>query len=257
VKARVAELRREAQSVGRASMDERADKSRAAIGFTVKSGWAAAVLLHGPLTLPQVIDSRRIELSDPAISESRQPYHAGFGTARAGGPELSRLLRAVRRFGAHSVAGVIRQHTASGHQLIGAGVVVGSLIDPESIANAHIQIHAREGRLFRGVIEDAATAAGLPCTVWRERDLYGLAAEKLEQSEQDVRSAVGALGNAVTGAWRIEQKAATVAAWLVLAASGRATRSVREAHQQPDSERQSTSHATGVRAKSEKRRRGT
>ena len=54
-----------------------ASSDRAAIGFTVKSGWACAVLVAGSATSPRVVDSRRVDLSDPAIPESRQPYHAG------------------------------------------------------------------------------------------------------------------------------------------------------------------------------------
>jgi hypothetical protein len=198
-------------------MAERAGNSRVAIGFTVKSGWAAAVLLRGPVRSPQVVDSCRVELSDPAHPESRQPYHAGFGTARPDDRERARLLRSVRQFGSHSVVGVIRQYQAEGRQVIGAGVVAGSLIDPERIANAHIQIHAREGQLFRNLVEDAARASRLSCSVWRERDLYTVAADALKQSEQQLRSTVKALGNTVEGTWRSEQKAAAVAAWLLLA----------------------------------------
>src|SRR5262245_57686003 len=65
---------------------------RAAIGVTVKSGWACVVLVAGSAARPRVIDSRRIELSDPAIPESRQPYHAGFGTARSAGADRARLV---------------------------------------------------------------------------------------------------------------------------------------------------------------------
>ncbi len=216
-------------------MDERASRSRAAVGFTVKSGWAAAVLLIGPPTSPRVADSRRVELSDPVIPESRQPYHAGFGTARGSGPELSRLLRSVRRFGRQSVVGLIRHYKAADHQLAGVGVVVGSLIDPERIANDHIRIHALEGRLFRGLVEEAAVGSALPCSIWRDRDLYAVAAEALRQPEQHVRATVAALGGAVAGSWRAEQKAATVAAWLVLAARGRARRSIRGKGQRPNS----------------------
>jgi hypothetical protein len=204
-------------------MVERRGQSRAALGVTVKSGWAAVVLLNGPLLCPDVVNSRRVELSDPASPESRQPYHAGFGTARAGGPELSRLLRTVRRFGSHSVTDVIREYSASGYQPVGVGIVVGSVIDPERIANAHIRIHALEGQLFRTVVEDASRACGLPWSVWRERDLYGVAAEALKRSEQHVRNTVKTSGAAVAGPWRTEQKAAAVAAWLILAASSRAS----------------------------------
>ena len=37
----------------------------AALGFRVKSGWAAEVLLTGPARSPQLCDVRRIDLSDP------------------------------------------------------------------------------------------------------------------------------------------------------------------------------------------------
>lgn len=192
-------------------------RPRSAVGFTVKSGWASAVLLAGSAPSPHVLDSRRIELSDPAIPESRQPYHAGFGTARTGGRDLSRLVASVERFGRQSVAGLIRHYRAGGHQLQGTGIVVGSLIDPERIGNAHIRIHALEGRLFRGVVQDGAARSSLACAIWRERDLYALAAGVLNQPEQELRSALAALGRGVAGSWRAEEKAAALAAWLVLA----------------------------------------
>ena len=190
---------------------------RSAVGFTVKSGRASAVLLTGSATGVRVLDSRRIELSDPRLPESRQPYHDGFGTARAAGRERSRLIASVERFGMQSVTGLIAQYQNDGHSLRGAGVVVGSLIDPERLGNSHIRIHAFEGQLFRRVIEDAASQGKLPCSIWRERDLYAFAAGILERPEPEVRSLVTSFGRAVEGSWRAEQKAATLAAWLVLA----------------------------------------
>jgi len=192
-------------------------RTRAAIGFTVKSGWASAVLLAGPAISLRVLDSRRIDLSDPAIPESRQPYHAGFGTARAASPELSRLVDAVKRFGRRSVTDAIRRYRAAGHPVQGAGVVVGSLIDPSLIANDHIRIHALEGQLFRGVVQDATRRSRLSCAIWRERDLHARAAGLLELPERALRDALVALGRGVAGPWRAEQKVAALAAWLVLA----------------------------------------
>ncbi|MGH9174472.1 MAG: hypothetical protein ACRD1H_08945 [Vicinamibacterales bacterium] len=188
-----------------------------AVGFTVKSGWAAAVLVGGAASSPRVIDSRTVELSDPSIPDSRQPYHDGFGTARESGAALSRLVESVRRFGRTSVTAVIKQYEAEGHPLSGAGMVVGSTIDPDRIANGHIRIHALEGRLFRGVMEDAAARCGLPCCIWRERDLYGAGASALQRPELELRCAISALGRSSRSPWRAEQKAAALAAWLVLA----------------------------------------
>lgn len=194
-----------------------ADGKSAAVGFTVKSGWAAAVLVGGSTKSPRVLDSRRVELSDPAISDARQPYHDGFGTARASGPELSRLLASVKQFGKKSVTTVLKEYRAGGFRLSGTGMVVGSTVDPDTLGSSHVRIHALEGRLFRGVIEDVAVRSGLECSIWRERDLYGFAAGVLKHPESKLRAEIAELGRTTSGPWRAEQKAAALAAWLVLA----------------------------------------
>ena len=112
---------------------------------------------------------------------------------------------------------LIRDYHAAAHNVRGAGVVVGSLIDPKTIGNDHIRIHALEGQLFRSVVHDAATRSGLPCAIWRERDLYETAATILKQPEHLLRQVVSGLGKGVDGPWRAEHKAAAVAAWLALA----------------------------------------
>jgi hypothetical protein len=186
------------------------------LGFTVKSGWASAIILDGSAKLPEVVASQRIELSDPVDAKSRQPYHAGTGTARKPGRELDTLIAAVERYGLRSVDAFIREHEKAGRRFDGAGIVVGSLIDPAQIANDHIRIHALEGQLFRGIVKDAVERRRMMSSIWRERDLYGIAATRLKRSESDLRQTIAGLGRSVEGPWRAEHKAAAVAAWLVL-----------------------------------------
>jgi hypothetical protein len=190
--------------------------STASLGFTVKSGWASVVLLTGGSVSPKVADTRRIELSDPDIPDAKQPYHDGFGTARREGKELDKLVASVERFGGKSIGALIEQYRSDGHRLKGAGIVVGSLIDPNTLGNSHVRIHALEGQLFRGVLERAAAKAGVSCAVWRERDLYPLGVEKLDLPEKELRGTLATLGRGQPGSWRAEQKTATLAAWLVL-----------------------------------------
>ncbi len=192
-------------------------QQRVAIGFTVKSGWASAVVVGGTRALPKVLEARRLDLGDPAVPDSRQPFHAGFGTARPQGADLSRLVASVERFGRQSVTRFIQDLRDAGHRPRGAGIVVGSVNDPAGIANAHIRIHALEGQLFRHIVEDAATRGSLACHLWRERDLYAAAAALLKKPEPELRTMLGGLGRSVDGPWRTEQKAAALAAWLVLA----------------------------------------
>lgn len=191
-----------------------------ALGFTVKSGWAAAVLLGGPPASPRVLATHRLDLSDPGIPDARQPYHAGFGTARSAGPRLARLLASVRRYGRRSVLGLIRQVRAEGREVAGAGIVVGSLLDPDRLGNAHVRIHALEGRLFRTVVEGAAGRSHLARAVWCERDLFPRAARVLRRTEPELRAALLAMPRPAPRPWRAEHKVAALAAWLVLAGGG-------------------------------------
>lgn len=192
-----------------------AKPERAAAGFTVKSGWARAVLVGGTLSSPRLLDSRRVEISDPDIPDAKQPYHAGFGTARDAGDELKRLVASVKAYGRKSVSGLIREYQRTAN-LKSAGVVAGSLIDPQTIGNDHIRVHALEGQLFREVLIGAAEKNGVGCSVWRERDLYGVAEKRLKTAETVLRKRLTALGEGAAGGWRAEHKAAALAAWLVL-----------------------------------------
>jgi hypothetical protein len=188
-----------------------------ALGFTIKSGWACAIILDGSGKTPQVVTSRRLELSDPADAHGRQPYHAGTGTARKPGPQLEKLIASIEQFGRRSVDAFIGEHAKAGRRFAGAGIVVGSLIDPAKIANDHIRIHALEGQLFRGIVKAATDRRRVVSSMWRERDIYELAATRLKRSESDLRETVARFGRSIGGPWRAEHKAAALAAWLVIA----------------------------------------
>jgi hypothetical protein len=189
----------------------------ATLGFTVKSGWASAVVLAGTAAHPKLVSAARVELSDPADADARQPYHDGFATMRKEGPELTRLLASVKTFGRREVRNWIRAHQKNGYTLRGSGIVVGSLIDPRTIGNEHIRIHAMEGQLFRGVIVDACEAEDLPRLIVRERDLFQQAKIVLRMPEAHLENRLVGLGKGNDGPWRAEQKMAALGAWLVLA----------------------------------------
>ena len=187
-----------------------------AVGVRVKSGWAAAVVLGGPPGSPQVLDSFTLNLSDAAVPATRQPYHAGMGVAQTNTARLGRLIKRVERCARRSVAQLVRTCRANGRRIRGVGIVVGSDIDPQRIANPHIRAHASEGRLFRTVIERAAKRHALRTVTTVERDMMPLAAIALGQSEGALRRAVTELGGPASGPWRAEQKMAALAAWMIL-----------------------------------------
>jgi hypothetical protein len=175
------------------------------------------VLLTGAAPDPAVLERYRAELSDPGVPRSRQPYHADFGVAQTDAAELARLLEVVHRSARRSVAELVDRHRRAGYRLVGAGVVVGSIAPPERIANPHVRAHASEGRLFHGALVAGLEESGVIVSVYVERALYATAAHLLGRSEASVKEAVTALGRGRIRGWRIDEKAATVAAWLVVA----------------------------------------
>ncbi len=192
-----------------------------AVGVRVKSGWAAAVVLGGPPGAPQLLDSLVLDLSDPAVPSTRQPYHAAVGVAQTNITRLRRLIGLIDRCARRSVGDLVRTCRAQGRRIRGIGIVVGSDIDPQKIANPHIRAHASEGRLFRTVVEKAAKRHALRTVTTVERELLPLAAVALGRSEGTLKRALTELGDQAAGPWRAEQKMAALAAWLVLAGKRR------------------------------------
>ncbi len=190
---------------------------RTAIGFRVKSGRAIAVLLGGPIESPRVLDRRTIELCDPTVPASRQPYHAGMGRLQADTARIGRLRKGVIRATNRSVTRLIGDYRRAGHRVRRAALVVGSTIDPARISNPHIRAHALEGQLFRTAVADAVRSCGLSCTVIVERDAYARAADVLLRSEDYLKHSVAQLGRSPDGPWRADEKSAALAAWLGLA----------------------------------------
>jgi len=188
----------------------------AALGFRVKSGWAAAVLLTGSARSPRLCDVQRIDLSDPRLPETRQPYHAAMGRLETDTNKISRRVDVVRRITEKSIAKLLAGYRQQNFTIKRAALVVGSQIDPASVANPHIRAHAFEGQLFRSVLEKSLQTHCIRTDVLIERDAYAQAAIQLEQSDENVRRMVQNFSRETEAPWRAEQKLAAVAAWFAL-----------------------------------------
>jgi hypothetical protein len=189
--------------------------TRLAVGFRVKSGSAIAVVLRGPVDAPEIVARRLVELCDPDVAETRQPYHHGLYTHEDDAPAIERRVAIVERCARRSVAALL-----SGDGLAacrGAALVVGSIIDPAKVGNPHIRAHANEGRLFRTVLQSALQSHDVPCVVIVEKQLGAAAASGLKRPSGDIARTVLRLGKEIGGPWRADEKAAATAAWLALA----------------------------------------
>lgn len=189
---------------------------RIALGFRVKSGFAIAVALRGPAAAPSAVSRHTVALSDPDAAETRQPYHHGFYTHEIDARQIATRIEIVERCAERSVEALLRDERLDGCSCRGAGLVVGSVIDPATVANPHIRAHASEGQLFRSVLEAALQAHGISCDVIVEKQLAARAASRLNRGDAEIRSVIASLGHALGGPWRADEKAASAAAWLAL-----------------------------------------
>lgn len=189
----------------------------AALGFRVKSGWAMAVMLAGPSNAPKLAACQTVLLSDPKIPQSKQPYHAGLDLPGEEGKAIAKELgRVVVGATKKSVMELLKQANANGYRVAGAGLVVGSLVDPATLHNEHIRAHGLEGQLFRTALEDALREQNLPYKVFVEKDALSAASALLEVSAAKAKSVIASLGDSQEGAWRAEEKLAALAAWVAL-----------------------------------------
>jgi len=176
------------------------------------------VVLAGTAAAPHVLEHHSLELWDPDVPDSRQPYHAGLGLdAKAGDPIVKRACEAARAMALVAVQKLVAGVRAVGCEPRGVGLVVGSDGDPTKIANPHVRAHASEGRLFREILEAGAAACELPCFVLVDHDAYDEAAKELRRNADSLQRAVTELGRNLPGPWRAEEKTAALAAWVALA----------------------------------------
>src|SRR5437763_10476480 len=86
----------------------------AALGFRVKSGWAAVVLLTDTAHSPQLSDVSRIELCDPRLPETRQPYHAAMGKLETDPIKVEYRERLVRGMSQQSLTRLLKGYQQKG-----------------------------------------------------------------------------------------------------------------------------------------------
>jgi hypothetical protein len=159
-------------------------------------------------------------LYDEAVPDSFQPYHAGLELApRQAEATVRRLSEIVRKVSMTVVGKLIDELSRAGMDPRSAGIVVASLVDPGTIKNPHMHAHAAEGRLFFEAVAAGLERRDLTPLVHAEKDLHEHAAKALRATEGALDRAVVAMGKAFGKPWRLEEKAAALAAWVAL--SGR------------------------------------
>ncbi|PYV28640.1 MAG: hypothetical protein DMG24_01550 [Acidobacteria bacterium] len=202
---------------------EASSTPRAALGLRAHSGWAALVVVAGPRSSPAVVDRRRIELIDPAIPGSKQPYHAAESLPLKQAEELvKRCADTARLMARQALRAVIDEVRETGHRVVGCGILLGSGRPLTSLAAtlaSHALIHTAEGELFRDALAHASERCDLRLTRVREREVYAQGAAALSIPVDQLERRVAELGKLIGPPWQQDQKCAALAAWLALAAA--------------------------------------
>jgi hypothetical protein len=200
----------------------RVESKAASIGLRAKTGRAIAVVLTGPLSSPRVIKRFEFSVVDPGTPGTFQPYHEvldlPWELAQAG---AQKLARKIERVATKALRNLVSDLESEGFKVCGVGIAGAGERNLEKIGSTHIRAHAAEGVLFRQVLEAAAEANELPNQRFDERSLDHTAESELKLPIAKLKTKLAELGRAAGSPWRADEKAATTAAWLVLARSVR------------------------------------
>jgi hypothetical protein len=197
----------------------------AALGFRVHTGWAASVAVAGPLSLPRVVDRRRVALIENGEEKSAAVYHAAMELAL---PAAEKLVRdatdAARRKARIAIEAMIDELRAKGYEPVAAGIVLGGGRLPsslEAILRSHPLVHTAEGELFRQALIAASEACELRVSGVSGRELYAKVASELGVDAEHLRNQLGEAGKSAGKPWAQDQKEAMAVAWSALAAATR------------------------------------
>jgi hypothetical protein len=175
------------------------------------------VALAGPSANPRILFRREVQLCDPKVPESRQPYHGAIMPFVPATPErVARGTRAAERVGAVVVRELAEELRAGGFHLTGVILVTASNPDISKIGSTHVRAHALEGILFREVLEAGARACRLPARLLLERESLTRASAALRRSPAQLQKSLAGFGKQVGSPWRAEEKSAALGAWLAL-----------------------------------------
>lgn len=197
------------------------DRGRAALGFSVHTGWAAMVAVSGPAISAAVLDRRRLVMipgSDP--ERPRFVYHAARELQLEPAERLIRESAALAREGATAaLQAAVEELETKEYQTVAVGIIAANRplsAALDAILESHSLVHAAEGELFREAIRGASRTVGIPVAEVRARDLHARAAAVLGVSEGRVAQVLARIGRAAGRPWAKDQKDACLAALIAL-----------------------------------------
>ena len=180
------------------------------------------VVLAGPMESPIVVERRRVEIADPKIVGSKQPYHAAKGLSLKGAEALvSACAEASAQLAAEAVRKAIADVRQKGYEISTSCILTGSgrSIPPlDKILASHPLLHTAEGELFRNASARACLKHCLPVIAVKEIELIDRAAKDIGISGDLIDQHLQRMGKAIGPPWRQDEKHASLAAWIASSA---------------------------------------
>ena len=194
----------------------RSNANAAAIGFSIHTGWAASVLVAGPLRAPRIVDRCRIRLADSDDTVRAEVYHRAAGMS---GPAAAKFVRESKDAAARKARGAV-QSLRESQPLVAAGILMSAGKLPSDLAailRSHPLIHSAEGVFYREALATAAEDCGLEVVRIPRRELPDRFASALGTDDGGARECLAAMGRSVGPPWARDQKDAAMAALVALA----------------------------------------
>jgi hypothetical protein len=193
---------------------------RAAIGIRPHSGWGAVVVVTGPPGHLEVIERRKVIITDSRTSGANQPYHFAQGLKL---PDAERYLSdraaASERLAFNALREIIQEVERREHVLSGCAILLAAGRDlpvlPKILAS-HPLIHTAEGEFFRQGFRSACELLKLEVTGIRERDLDQCVRSVFGARAESLKREIAGMGRSIGPPWTTDQKNACLAAVLVL-----------------------------------------
>jgi hypothetical protein len=192
--------------------------SEVVIGFREHTGWAAAVVLAGPMEEPALVERRRVELLDGELPANA--YHVAQALERRDAARVVAEVRAAAfACGGRAVAELVGDLRADGHDVTMAAVAESKPppSDLSRILASHALLHAAEGELFRDVLVSGVAGCGLPVVRYPPKSVLDELGDAAGLTPDAVVERLAVIGRAAGPPWREDQRLATMAAWLGLA----------------------------------------
>jgi len=186
------------------------------VGFRAHSGWAAVVAVSLEKGEPVVLVRQRVHLVETFSYEFRQPYHTAEKMLAGQGREfIQRIRDEATRLAYRAIRELESKTQEQGVKLTRCGLLLASgrpLPALEKILASHALIHTADGELFREALLHASNRCGLRDFRIKEKG------QVLRLKGNALMRRVTELGRPLGSPWSQDEKFATIAAWLALAA---------------------------------------